>query len=80
MKRNVKRANRASKTEMVLDYLKEHGEITSWEAIEKFGATRLSAIIYNLRKGHKIVGENLLFTDRYGFQSTYTKYIYCGEL
>lgn len=39
----------------VLKHLQEYGSITSWEAIEEYGATRLSAIIYNLRKkGFKI--------------------------
>lgn len=31
----------------ILQYLKEYGSITSWEAIKEFGATRLSAVIYN---------------------------------
>lgn len=34
----------------VLQHLKENGSITSWDAITLFGATRLSAIIYLLRK------------------------------
>ena len=34
----------------ILQYLKEYGSITSWEAIKEFGATRLSAVIYNLKK------------------------------
>lgn len=39
----------------VLKHLQEYGSITSWEAIEEYGATRSSAIIYNLRKkGFKI--------------------------
>mgnify|MGYP001769570448 FL=1 len=39
-----------SKTEKVLDHLKEKGSITSWDAIKLYKATRLSSIIYNLRK------------------------------
>lgn len=34
----------------VYEHLKKQGHITSKEAFELFGATRLSAIIYNLRK------------------------------
>lgn len=47
-----------SKQSRVKSYLLEHGNITSWEAIEKFNATRLSAIIFNIKKqGVKIRSE-----------------------
>ena len=36
---------KTSKHNEVLNYLKKNGSITSMEAIEMFGATRLSAII-----------------------------------
>lgn len=68
-----------TKTSLVLKHLQEHGTITSWEAIENYGATRLSAIIYNLRKKHFINSRDEIFTDKYGDTSTFTKYIYCGE-
>ena len=39
----------------VLSYLKEHKNITSWQAITKFRITRLSAVIYILRdEGYNI--------------------------
>jgi len=69
-----------SKTALVLDYFQKNKTITSWEAIEEFGATRLSAIIYNLRKKYTINGVDKIFTDKYGNTSTFTEYIYCGEL
>ena len=51
----------------VLEYLKEFGSITSWEAIKEFGATRLSAIIYNLRnKGYNITSRFSSAKNRYG--------------
>lgn len=47
-----------NKTNSVLNHLIQHGSITSWEAIEKYHATRLSAIIFNLKdRGHDIVTE-----------------------
>lgn len=65
-----------NKTQAVLAHLKEHGTITSLEAIEEYGATRLSAIIFNLRKrGYNIETVNLPFTDRFGTTSTFGKYI-----
>lgn len=71
---------KVSKTMQVLKHLQEHGSITSWEAIENYGATRLSAIIYNLRKSYIINSVNQRFTDRYGDTSTFTKYIYGGAI
>lgn len=77
-KTNDKR--RTNKSRLVLEHLKEYGSITSWEAIEKYGATRLSAIIYNIRKHHIVQNVDYTFVDRYGNQSTFTKYVYCGEV
>jgi len=38
-----------SQTDSIKKHLRTMGTITSWEAIQTYGATRLSAIIYNLR-------------------------------
>ena len=38
-----------TKTQKVIEHLKTHRSITTWEAIELYRATRLSAIIFNLR-------------------------------
>ena len=68
--------NKTNKTEEVLKHLKEYGSITSLEAIEKYSATRLSAIIFNLKKrGYNIETIMLPFTDKYGTKSMYGKYI-----
>jgi hypothetical protein len=69
-----------NKTALVLDHLQKKKTITSWEAIELFGATRLSAIIYNLRKNYCINSVDKIFTDKHGDTSTFTEYVYCGEL
>lgn len=66
-----------NKTKAILMYLEENGSITSWEAIKEFGATRLSAIIFNLRHKYNldITDEWVSFTDRYGSNSQFKKYI-----
>lgn len=65
-----------NKTQKVLEHLQRYGCITSLDAIELYGATRLSAIIYNLRKrGYKIDTYDLPFVDRFGSKSTYGKYV-----
>lgn len=72
--------DKMNKTKAVLIHLQHFGSITSMEAIEKFGATRLSAIILNLRKrGHKINTENVSFTDRFGRKSSCAKYVLVKE-
>jgi hypothetical protein len=67
---------KTNKTKLVKEHLLEVGHITSWIAIEKYGATRLSAIIFNLRDaGMDIKTENIEWTDRYGNETSYAKYV-----
>lgn len=65
-----------NKKTAVLQHLMENGSITSMEAIESYGATRLSAIIFNLRKdGLDIETVTEGGTDRYGHSMTYARYV-----
>lgn len=69
-----------TKTQKILNHLREKGSITSWEAIQEYGATRLSAIIFELKKkGVKIETEMTNFTDNYGDTWRYAKYKYISE-
>ena len=73
---NEKKEKKLNKTKCVLEHLKKNGCITSWEAIDLYGATRLSAIIYNLRhRGYSIDMIDLPFVDRFGTKSHFGKYI-----
>ena len=63
-----------TKTSLVLKHLKEHGKITSMEAIEKWKATRLAAIILNLKKNYSIDTEMVPFDG-----ARYARYHYRGE-
>ena len=48
-----------SQRELVLTHLKKGLPITSWEAIQQFRITRLSAVIYDLRQeGYTILSQN----------------------
>ena len=69
--------DKMNKTKAVMLHLQEHGKINSWEAIKEYGATRLSAIIYNLRHHYKmnIVNDRVWFRDRYGTKAFYDNYI-----
>jgi len=69
-----------NKTQEVLKYMKENDGITSMEAFQKFGATRLSAIIFCLRKKYDIEAIDMECVDRYGHICRFVKYVYIGEL
>ena len=60
---------RKTQTEEIVRFLQTHKSgLTSKEAFERFGATRLSGIIYDLkhRRGMRISSENVVVKNRYG--------------
>tara|TARA_R110002051_G_scaffold218455_1_gene282301 strand:+ start:102 stop:419 length:318 start_codon:yes stop_codon:yes gene_type:complete len=66
-----------NQTDAVLWHLQNKGNITSWEAIKEYGATRLSAIIFNLRRrGYIIHSVPLKIINRFGKSTTIAKYTY----
>ena len=78
----MKTWEKMNKTKAVMLHLQQYGSITSWEAIKEYGATRLSAIIYNLRYKYNmnIINEDINFIDRYGTKSSFVKYVYVKEV
>ena len=65
-----------TKKQKVKEHLLEHGSITSWEAIQKYGATRLAVIIFDLRReGYDIRTIMREEADRYGNVSQYANYV-----
>lgn len=65
----------SSQNARLLDYLRTHEGITSMEAFDLFGITRLSARIWDLRDdGHIINGYPKNAKNRYG--QTVTFYVY----
>lgn len=65
-----------NKTQEVLKHLNVRGHITSWTAIEKYGATRLAAIIFELRrKGYDIKTVMKDGKDRLGNPCHYADYV-----
>lgn len=68
-------ASKTNKTTEVLKHLQTGRGITSIEAFNLYGATRLSAIIFCLRKkGYNITNVNKVTKDRYGHTVTFTEY------
>lgn len=70
--------NKVSYGELILKHLEDYGSITSWEAIKEYGCTRLSAVIYDLRKVYDIESELETSTNRYGKEVRYAKYKLIG--
>jgi|TARA_E500000318_G_scaffold58967_1_gene54712 hypothetical protein len=70
-----------NKTEAVKYHLRKYGSITSKEAVELYGALRLSSIIYNLRfkRNWDIKSQETNHIDRYNQKIQYVKYIYNGN-
>lgn len=65
-----------TQTNDILNFMKTHKRgITSMEAFERFGATRLSGLIFQLRKqGHKIQTEYVIVKTRYGKKVEIARY------
>lgn len=77
---SVRVSRKTSKTNLVKKHLFKKKTITSWEAITLYGATRLSAIIFNLRKkGYQIDTIDVAFKDRYGNVNNFAKYILIND-
>ncbi len=65
-----------TQTEDVLQYMKDNGSISSMDAFREFGATRLSAIIFSLRKrGYDIETQIEVSKNRYGRNVEFARYI-----
>lgn len=64
----------------VLKHLETVGPLTSKEAFELYGCTRLAAQISNLRKlGYNIITLDCKGTTRYGTFCNYAKYVLIKE-
>ena len=65
----------------ILRHLKNHGTITSMEAISLFGCTRLSGRIFDLRhEGHLIRTDKTEGKARNGNACQFATYVYEGRL
>ena len=64
----------------ILEHLQKKGSITSMEAFSLYGATRISSIIFSLRKNYDIETLMCETTNRYGEETRYGKFVYKGVL
>lgn len=69
-----------TQAETILRHLKEHGGITSMEAFQIYGITRLSARISDLRdKGIEIIGKTEKSRNRDGRWVYFDRYVLGGK-
>jgi hypothetical protein len=59
----------------IIRHLKDHGSISSLEAISEYGILRLASRINDLkRRGYNIVGETKTGRNRYGEKTSFKVY------
>ena len=58
--------------EQVLEYMRKHGSITSMDAFRTYQITRLSAVVFNMKK-HGYDVETMRETSQYG--TRYGRYV-----
>lgn len=64
----------------VLDYIKDGSTITSLDAFNKLGITRLAAVIYDLKNlGYFIGSRRISVRNRFNENCNVSEYFYGGE-
>ena len=67
--------NENTHQERVLNYIRKFGSISSMEAFQDLGITRLGAVIFCLRqKGYKLKSTTEYCKSRFGKMAHYTRY------
>ena len=73
-------AKRMNQREMILQYIRDFGEITSWSAYSDLGITQLATRIWELKKmGYSFNKERVITRNRYGNPTHYDKYTLAEE-
>jgi|694.fasta_scaffold23799_7 hypothetical protein len=75
----AKTKKKVTKTDLVRKHILKKKSITTWQAIELYKATRLSAIIFNLKEEFRLAGspimtESMKSKDENGNTVNFVKY------
>lgn len=66
---------RPSQASRLLDYLRRFGSVTTWEAFQELGITRLSARFFEIKeRGYLIKTESIISKNRFGEPIRFNKY------
>lgn len=69
-----------TQTQRILDYMREHGNITQFEALNELGVMRLASRISNLKKqGYTVDSKFITVRNRYGEECRVKQYRLGGE-
>lgn len=69
-----------SQCEMIINYIKEFGSITTLQAFNDIGCTRLASRINDLKnQGYRFRDEFVTRKNKYGVKVSYKKYYLEGE-
>lgn len=70
-----------NKTQLIKKHLIEKGSISTWEAINLYGETRLADVVYRLKKRGMDIATILIdCVDRYDNNGHYANYVYRGRI
>jgi hypothetical protein len=68
-------AVKVTQRDMVLNYIRQFGSISSWEAYKDLGITQLATRIFELKaRGYEFNKERVNTKNRFGKASHYDKY------
>lgn len=71
---------RITQRDRVLDYIRQFGSISSWEAYKDLGVTQLATRISELKnKGYKFRKERAKTTTRFGVKTHFDRYFLVEE-
>lgn len=72
-------SKKATQRDRVLQFIMEHGSITSYQAYAEIGCTQLATRISELKdRGHRFRKERIKTQNRYGDKTHFDKYILEG--
>ncbi len=66
--------------QMVLEALQRGDQLTSLDAMQRFGITRLASVVHRLRREHEIDGPLVEVPNRYGKSCYVSRYRYIRKL
>ena len=76
----MRKENKPSQCQMIIDYINQFGAITPLEAMQHLGIMRLASRVSDLRKsGYIIIDEWAEVPNRYGGKTRVKRYRLAGE-
>lgn len=65
--------------ERIIEYMNQHGSISSMEAMRELGVMRLGARIFEIAEDYEVIRETEVAKNRFGEKTYYTRYRLGGK-